>query len=104
MKRVYCSDDLVMAGHLKSLLDADGIECFIKNQYLTGGRGDLPLNECWPEIWITDDAAYAHAMKIVTAITTQNDTHPVAWHCSCGETIEGQFDSCWNCGEDKPNQ
>ena len=103
MKKIYCSDDLVMAGYLKSLLDADGIECFIKNQYLTGGRGDLPLNECWPEIWITQDETFSHAMKIITsAITAPDHVVQSNWDCICGETIEGQFDSCWNCGKDKP--
>ena len=104
MKRVYCSDDLVMAGHLKSLLDADGIECFLKNQYLTGGRGDLPLNECWPELWITQDESYVHAMKIITATIYNPDKIVDSdWRCNCGELIEGQFGSCWNCGKDKPD-
>ena len=26
-----------------------------------------------------------------------------AWHCEgCGESIEGQFRQCWNCGRDAP--
>ena len=104
MKRVYCSDDLVMAGHLKSLLDADGIECFLKNQYLTGGRGDLPLNECWPELWVTQDDCYEKAMKIIASVISSNDKVVGSdWRCSCGEMIEGQFSSCWNCGKDKPD-
>lgn len=104
MKRVYCSDDLVMAGHLKSLLDADGIECFLKNQYLTGGRGDLPLNECWPELWVTQDENYDQAMTIIAAvISNPNKLQASDWRCSCGELIEGQFGSCWNCGKDKPD-
>lgn len=92
-----------MAGHLKSLLDADGIECFLKNQYLTGGRGDLPLNECWPELWVTHDESYEHAMKIISAATSSPDKMNASdWRCNCGEMIEGQFSSCWNCGNDKP--
>ena len=63
----------------------------------------MPLNECWPEIWITHDETFDHAMKIITsATTTTDDTIQASWSCICGETIEGQFDSCWNCGEDKP--
>ena len=24
------------------------------------------------------------------------------WLCRCGETVEGGFDQCWQCGEDMP--
>ena len=92
-----------MAGYLKSLLDDDGIECFIKNQFLTGGRGDLPLNECWPELWITDDDLYSRAMTILSTATPGPDRAIMpGWQCECGEQLEGQFETCWNCGSTRP--
>jgi rubrerythrin len=35
---------------------------------------------------------------------TGDDEEPLEpWICpSCGETIEGQFDQCWHCGEERP--
>lgn len=102
MKKVYSSDNLVMAGHVKSLLEADKINCFLKNQYLAGGKGDLPLNECWPEVWVANDEEHDKAMKIVASVIADEQQIKPSWLCECGETIEGQFFTCWRCGTDRP--
>lgn len=102
MKRVYSSQNTLMAGLIKGLLENGGIDCLIKNQILSSGIGELPLNECWPEVWITDDEDFSRATEIVEhALSEPEDTLP-SWHCKCGETIEGQFELCWQCGRERP--
>ena len=67
---------------------------------LTGGIGELPINECWPEIWVADETDSGIAEQIINdalSVATQQDS----WRCACGELIEGQFDTCWSCGKDK---
>ena len=90
-----------MTGHVKSLLENSGIECIDRNQYLSGGKGELPINECWPEVWVVNDANKDRALKIVASVITDEQTSKSAWACDCGETIEGQFSACWQCGKDR---
>ena len=97
MKKVYSSDNIIMAGHIHSLLEANGINCHLRNMNLSSGIGELPINECWPEVWVNDEADYNLAEEIITAILNKTDNN-TSWKCSCGEIVEGQFDTCWSCG------
>ncbi|MGB1801262.1 MAG: DUF2007 domain-containing protein [Gammaproteobacteria bacterium] len=100
MKKVFTSDNFVLAGHVHSLLEANNIECHLRNMNLTGGIGELPINECWPEVWINNETDFHSAEKL---IKTALDAAPQqdAWQCQCGELIEGQFELCWSCGKER---
>ncbi len=100
MKKVYVSDNPIEVGLIKGLLDSEGICCVVKNQNLSGALGEIPPLECWPEIWITSNEDLPRAAEIVTAaqstpLVSEN------WNCECGEEIEGQFTSCWNCSKER---
>ena len=101
MKRIYSSLDNVSIGHVVSMLEDSGIEHIVRNRYLSGAMGELPVNECWPEVWVARDADYEAAMEIVRVATAQiRDAGP--WRCrQCGEHNEGQFASCWKCSADR---
>jgi len=102
MRRLHRSEDSVMAGYLLGLLQADGIPCFIKNQALSGALGEVPFIECWPEIWIIDDNDYSRAQQIIDTVLKAPLQSRGWWRCGCGEKLEGQFGSCWQCGSDRP--
>lgn len=68
---------------------------------LTGAIGELPLNECWPEVWINDERDSLAAEKIID-VALSNEKHNADWVCNCGEHIEGQFELCWSCGNEMP--
>ncbi len=101
MKKVYECDNVMLAGHIHSLLQSNRIDCHVRNMNLSGGIGELPINECWPEVWVNDDRDYELAQKLISHVLepTQAGTD---WICSCGENIEGQFEVCWSCGKDRP--
>ena len=103
MKKLYSASDTVMAGYLQSVLESEGIDCWIKNLSLSGGIGELPPNECWPEIWLRHDRDYNRALAIVSAFVKPSGTSHSAWQCSCGEQLEGQFEVCWKCGASRPD-
>ena len=90
-----------MAGHIHSLLEANNINCHLRNINLSGGIGELPINECWPEIWVNDERDVALAENLIKA-TLSNEKSNVDWNCDCGEHIEGQFEVCWSCGNEMP--
>lgn len=102
MKRVYAGTDPIRCGWLASVLEGAGIDCVLRNQYLGGAIGELPLNEAWPEIWVVDAADHARARALVDdALAAKPFGHP--WICpACDEHIEGQFGACWQCGASRP--
>ncbi|HIF52183.1 MAG TPA: DUF2007 domain-containing protein [Thiotrichaceae bacterium] len=100
MKKVYSSDNFIMAGHVHSLLEANDIDCHLRNMDLTGAIGELPLNECWPEVWVNDEADFTSADRLIKAALSPAEKNE-AWQCQCGEPIEGQFEICWSCGSEK---
>ncbi len=100
MKRVYTSDNYMLTGHIKSLLEMNHIECFMKNEALTGGIGELPANECWPEIWIQNDSDETETINLIDSYINTS-VQKSDWQCQCGETIEGQFTQCWNCAKEQ---
>ncbi|MEQ8230389.1 MAG: DUF2007 domain-containing protein [Gammaproteobacteria bacterium] len=102
MKRVYSSADAVHCGWLTSVLEAAGIPCLLRNAYLGGAAGELPVNECWPEIWVLEDGDVARAERLIheAAAAPAADRE---WRCpDCGETLGGAFGQCWRCGAERP--
>ena len=94
--------DPLLVGHLEEVLRDHGVGCVVRNRYLSGGAGELPPTELWPELWV-EDADYARARDILRDVLP--DGEPAAdWSCpGCGERIEGQFGACWHCGTAAPS-
>lgn len=102
MKRLYVSSDGMLIGHLKTVLEQHHVRCMVKNAYLTGGIGELPPTECWPELWVEDDADLPLARRLLDDVL-QPESTAQPWRCRrCGECIEPQFAQCWNCGAPSP--
>ena len=99
MKRVYTAKDPLMVGHLKNVLATFGIKCVTKNFDLSSAAGELPLIECWPELWIVEDETLVKAKAILKKTLAPLESVKKSWRCHrCHEEIEGQFSECWNCG------
>ena len=89
----------VIGQHWVNLLAAAGIQCELHNRYLTGALGEIPADQCAPELWLVDERDENLAQRILAA--AQNGPPPGAapWRCdACGETLEAQFTACWRCG------
>lgn len=100
MKKVHGSDDRLLIGFLKGVLDDHGIPCLTKNEYLAGGVGELPPAECWPELWVIEDADAFWARRLVAEALTAEHAAGGDWRCEvCGERIEAQFTDCWRCAK-----
>ena len=94
MKRVFSSHNLVLAHHIRNLLETEGIETEVRNQALSSAMGELPPAECQAEVWVLEDAEAPRAEEILR----QPPTSGPDWVCAtCGETSEPQFTQCWNC-------
>jgi hypothetical protein len=100
MKIVYSAANISFVSIFQNILEGYGIKCWIKNEFLFAGIGEIPPIECWPLLCVNDND-FAQAIRIVNEALSDRDI-PV-WKCdSCGENIEGQFTECWNCGKSRP--
>lgn len=100
MELIHTTEDIVYLYHLKNLLETAGIESLIKNDRLLTVSGEIPMTNCWPELWIIDDTKLALSKKIfheLQAAGIDSDENEI-WVCDkCGETHSKQFSDCWNC-------
>ena len=103
MRKVYTSDNSAIIGHARQVLENHAIACVVRNDFLLGGAGELPVNETWPELWVIDDRDFDRARTLVDEIVAAAQECGPAWRCaSCGEQVEGQFTDCWSCGASRP--
>ncbi|HEX4242816.1 MAG TPA: DUF2007 domain-containing protein [Steroidobacteraceae bacterium] len=96
MKRVFRAATLIQVAHARNLLLTAGIESELRNQYLAGAVGDLPMLETWPQLLVQDEDEQAALRALARATAAPTGS---AWVCDeCGESLEPQFTSCWRCG------
>ena len=99
MKKVYASDNPMVVAQLRQVLEDNHIACMVRNDFLMGAAGELPVNECWPEIWVLEDGERERAGALVQAFLAAGDGERGPWTCGqCGEAIEAAFSQCWRCG------
>ena len=99
MKTVYSAPNLSLVSLFRTILESYDINCWIKNEFLSAGVGEIPPIECWPQLCV-DDADFAEAQHIVDEALAEKELP--AWQCAaCGEMIEGQFTACWSCGKSR---
>lgn len=100
MKKVFTHENRLIVFNLKNILQEKGVECVIKNEFASGGVGDLAPFETWPELWVKDDRDQVLVDQLLMEIGS-NDNGSV-WQCrQCMEENEGQFGICWKCGHSK---
>ena len=96
MKRVYRAASLIQVAHARNVLITAGIRCELRNQYLAGGMGELPMMETWPQLFV-DDADERYALSVLARASSAQAGSP--WICDeCQEQLEPQFTTCWRCG------
>jgi hypothetical protein len=96
MKRVFRAASLIQVAHARNVLLTAGIQSELRNQYLAGALGDLPMLETWPQLFVEDDDESAALRALARAAEAPSGT---PWTCSqCGEQLEPQFTHCWHCG------
>lgn len=88
-----------MVEHIKNILSQDNIDCIVTNTALSGGMGEIPPIECWPELWVIHNEDYDHATTLINNVLKEPVTSETSWQCQCGEYIEQQFSHCWKCNK-----
>ena len=97
MKRIFSSPNLVEVHHARNLLEAEGVQTFLRNELLAGAMGELPFAECQAELWIADGSDAVRAERVLREGRVRGAGKGIPWQCACGEKLEAQFSQCWRC-------
>jgi len=99
MIKVFEDFDVTLVGHFQSVLESNGIETFMKNQFGTSGAGELPFVEVIPQLWVLNEADVERAKGLIALVSTPDETEqPTPWQCpQCHTPQEAAFTHCWKC-------
>jgi hypothetical protein len=100
MRRVAQAPNIAIAALWVGSLGQAGIAATVQRYYLGAAAGELPPDQCLPEVWVLDDAQEAQARAILSDLAR---TPQRRWQCHCGELVEGGFEQCWRCGRMMPD-
>ena len=105
LKRIYTAANAVDAHMFKDLLAQEAIDALVRgDDFVPLQGGSLFRMETRPSVWVLDDDRLPRARELAAEFGSGRPPapEPSAWRCRCGETMEGQFTECWNCGRERP--
>lgn len=90
--------EMEKVGLLQSILEAEGIPTYIRNQDLSTTA--LPISDFAPALCITNDADKDRAVALIRDHLQTEPAAPGTEHTcpKCGERSPGNFAACWSCG------
>jgi rubrerythrin len=99
MMKLMRAPNLLIGQHWINVLATAGIQCELHNRYLNGALGEIPADQCAPELWLVDERDEVIARKLIDVAANGPGAGSPSWRCAqCGETLEAQFTVCWQCG------
>jgi hypothetical protein len=99
MMKLMRAPNVLIGQHWINVLSAAGISCELHNRYLNGALGEIPADQCAPELWLVDERDEMLARELIHAASSGPAAGTPPWRCrQCGEILEAQFTVCWQCG------
>jgi hypothetical protein len=96
MKRLCHTPNIAVAQLWADTLRAEGVAVTVQRHYVSSIAGDIPPDQALPELWVMREEDFEQGAQIVQRL---QHAPMRRWTClECGETVEGAFESCWNCG------
>ena len=99
MFRLITAPDIVMATLWCDLLQEAGIEAHVQRAHLGALAGQMPPDQCLPEIWLAHPLQEGQARELLQQLEHLPQRR---WRCICGEQVEGGFEQCWSCDRPMP--
>jgi hypothetical protein len=94
MPRLTQAPNLAIATLWADALTAGGVDASVQRQYLASAAGELPPDQCLPEVWFQHPEQETQAQELLHHLQHVPQRR---WLCVCGELVEGGFEQCWNC-------
>ncbi|MGE0496323.1 MAG: DUF2007 domain-containing protein [Ramlibacter sp.] len=99
MLRLTQAPNIAIATLWVDTLREAGIAASLQRYFLSSAAGDLPPDQCLPEIWLNHEEQEEAARALLHALQNLPQRR---WACACGEIVEGGFEQCWSCGRAMP--
>ena len=99
MLRLTRAPNIAIAAFWVDVLNQAGFRATMQRYYLGGAAGELPPDQCLPEIWLDQDEQEDRARALLRELERVPQRR---WACACGELVEGGFEQCWQCGRPMP--
>ena len=99
MLRLTRAPNIAIAALWTDALQQAGLSATLQRYFLGSVAGELPPDQCLPEIWLTDDDDLPLAQELLHSLQNVPQRR---WVCGCGELVEGGFEQCWQCGQAMP--
>jgi hypothetical protein len=97
MRELFSERDFTRIGYYQTVLEAEGIQTFIRNENLSGTEVSIPI--FFPALCVVDEHDYEKALQVLKTLnesderlSRQETTCP-----KCGESNPGNFETCWSC-------
>lgn len=100
MRRLTRAPNIAIAAFWVDALRDAGIGASTQRYFLSSVAGEMPPDQCLPEVWISDDTQESQAQALLHALQNAPQRR---WTCACGEIVEGGFEACWQCGRPMPS-
>ena len=97
--RLTQAPNIAIAALWVDALRQAGFPASTQRYFLGAAAGELPPDQCLPEVWLTHDEQEAPARAFLCEFLHAPQRR---WPCACGELVEGGFEHCWNCGRPMP--
>ena len=107
MKDVFHDSDPTRVGFARSILESEGIACFVRNensQVLGQTFFAMAQPQMFdPTLCIADDRRFDEAVALLKDKLSSGPTKNGIWTCpACKEAVPSSFEICWNCGTTDP--
>ena len=103
MTEIFVHPDPTQLAHCRSILEEAGIACFIRNEDTHDLIVGLPDPLRQPSLFVNDDADAERARELLRDVEGAGKGDTPDWKCpKCGETVPGNFSSCWKCETPNP--
>lgn len=101
MFRLTQAPNLAIAQVWADLLCEAGYPATVERRFLSSVAGELPPDQCLPELWLRHDEHLGAARALLQDLACVPQRR---WVCGgCGELVEGGFEQCWACGALMPD-
>lgn len=97
--RLTRAPNIAIAALWVDALRLAGFDVAMQRYFLGAAAGELPPDQCLPEIWLLRDEQEGAARA---ALHDLQHVPQRRWFCACGEMVEGGFEQCWQCGRAMP--
>lgn len=99
MLRLAKAPNIAIAALWVDMLRQAGFEVSMQRYFLGAAAGELPPDQCLPEVWLMHEEQEREARALLKELQRPRQQR---WQCACGELVEGGFESCWQCARPMP--